>query len=67
MAMTQVNAKIDNKILEEFRDVIYTKKGLRKGDFKDSLEDALLDYILRYSKSQSAKEFVRNFKESKHN
>ena len=36
--MTQINAKIDEEILKEFRDVIYTRLGLRKGDFKKSLE-----------------------------
>lgn len=61
--MTQINAKIDEKILKEFRDVIYTRMGLKKGDFKKSLEDAMLDYILKYSKSPSAKEFAKRTKE----
>ncbi|MBI2005736.1 MAG: hypothetical protein HYS75_00365 [Nitrosopumilales archaeon] len=61
--MTQINAKIDEKVLKEFRDVIYTRMGLKKGDFKKSLEDAMLDYILKYSKSPSAKEFAKRTKE----
>ena len=60
--MTQINAKIDDKLLKEFRDVIYTRKGLRKGDFRDSLEEAMLEYILKYSKSETAKEFARHVK-----
>jgi len=63
--MTQINAKINDEILVEFRDVIYTRMGLRKGDFKKSLEDAMLDYILKYSKSDSAKDFARRSKEEK--
>ena len=60
--MTQINAKIDEDILKEFRDVIYTRLGLRKGDFKKSLEDAMLDYIIKYSKSENAKEFAKKTK-----
>ena len=60
--MTQINAKIDEEILKEFRDVIYTRLGLRKGDFKKSLEDAMLDYIIKYSKSENAKEFAKKTK-----
>ncbi len=60
--MTQINAKIQDEILKEFRDVIYNRMGLKKGDFKKSLEDAMLDYILKYSKSPSAKEFAKRAK-----
>ena len=60
--MTQINAKIDEEILKEFRDVIYTRLGLRKGDFKKSLEEAMLDYIIRYSKSDGAKDFAKRAK-----
>jgi len=62
MVMTQINAKIEDKILEEFRDVIYIRKGLKKGDLKESLEEAMLDYILKYSKSETAKEFAKRVK-----
>lgn len=60
--MTQINAKVDEEILKEFRDVIYTRMGLRKGDFKKSIEEAMLDYILKYSRSESAKDFARRAK-----
>ena len=63
--MSQINAKIDDHIIDEFRDVIYKKKGLKKGDFKESLEEAMLDYITRYSKTESAKQFVKHYKETK--
>lgn len=63
--MTQINAKIDETILTEFRDVIYTRMGLRKGDFKKSLEDAMLDYILKYSKNETAKDFAKRAKAEK--
>jgi len=38
--MTQITANLDDALLKEFRDVIYNKSGLRKGDFKKSLEEA---------------------------
>lgn len=63
--MTQINAKIQDEILKEFRDVIYNRMGLKKGDFKKSLEDAMLDYIIKYSKSASAKEFAKRAKAEK--
>lgn len=62
MVMTQINAKIDDKILNEFREVIYKRKGLRKGDFKKSLEEAIIEYVLKYSKSKTAKQFAKNAK-----
>ena len=60
--MPQINAKIDEDILTEFRDVIYTKHGLKKGDFKKTLEDAMLEYIIKYSKSENAKDFAKRIK-----
>ena len=60
--MTQITANLDDRLLKEFRDVIYHKSGLRKGDFKKSLEEAMLDYIIRYSKSDGAKDFAKRAK-----
>lgn len=60
--MPQINAKINDEVLKEFRDVIYTRMGLKKGDFKKSLEDAMLDYILKYSKNEEAKDFAKRTK-----
>ena len=48
--MTQITANLDDRLLKEFRDVIYNKSGLRKGDFKKSLEDAIKEYIVRHQK-----------------
>jgi len=56
--MTLINANIDSDLLKQFRDVIYRRRGLRKGDFKDSVEEAMLDFIIKYSNSDSAKEFA---------
>ena len=61
--MSQINAKIDEEILKEFRHIIYKQRGLRKGDFKKSLEDAMLDYILKYSDSDTAKNFAKRAKD----
>lgn len=63
--MSQINAKIDEEVLKQFRDVIYQKRGLKKGDFKDSIEEAMLDYIMRYSNSDSAKEFAKRTKDER--
>ncbi|MGI0083328.1 MAG: hypothetical protein ACREAG_08510 [Nitrosopumilaceae archaeon] len=48
--------------MKEFRDVIYVKYGLKRGDFKKAVEDAMLDYISSRSKSSSARDFVRRKK-----
>ena len=60
--MTQITANLDDRLIKEFRDVIYNKSGLRKGDFKKSLVEAMLDYIIRYSKSDGAKDFAKRAK-----
>jgi hypothetical protein len=44
-----INAKIDDKLVKEFRHVIYNRHGLKKGDFKNALEEAMLDYIRKYA------------------
>ena len=51
--MVQITANLDAKILKEFRDVIYNKSGLRKGDFKNSLEEAIQEYITKHSNKNS--------------
>ena len=47
--MAIINAKIDDKLVKEFRHVIYSRHGLKKGDFKNALEEAMLDYIRKYA------------------
>jgi hypothetical protein len=47
--MVQITANLDEKLLKEFRSVIYVRYGLRKGDFKRSLEEAMTEYISKYS------------------
>ena len=51
--MAQITANLDDRLLKEFRDVIYNKSGLRKGDFKRSLEEAIKEYITKYSNKNS--------------
>ena len=60
--MTQITANLDDGLIKEFRDVIYNRSGLRKGDFKNSLEEAMFNYIIRYSKSDGAKDFAKRAK-----
>ena len=51
--MTQITANLDDRLLKEFRDVIYNRSGLRKGDFKKSLEAAIEEYITKHSNKNS--------------
>jgi hypothetical protein len=51
--MTVINAKIDDALVGQFRHVVYTKYGLRKGDFKKALQEAMLDYVRKYSPDNS--------------
>jgi len=51
--MTQITANLDDRLIKEFRDVIYNRSGLRKGDFKKSLEAAIEEYITKYSNKNS--------------
>lgn len=52
--MAVINAKVDDKLVKEFRHVIYERHGLKKGDFKNALEEAMFDYIQKYSHAKSA-------------
>ena len=47
--MGQITAKIDQEILDQFREIIYFKYGLRKGDFKKALEEAIKEYVEKYN------------------
>lgn len=46
--MTQITAKIDQEIINQFREIIYFKYGLKKGDFKKALEEAIKEYIEKH-------------------
>jgi hypothetical protein len=48
-----INAKVDDKLVKEFRHVIYERHGLKKGDFKNALEEAMVDYIQKYSHAKA--------------
>ena len=61
----QIAVEIDKEILARFRETIYHKTGLKKGDFKAAIEHAMLDYIIRYSKSKNSLDFVKRIKEEK--
>ena len=52
--MAIINAKIDDNLVKEFRHVIYSRHGLKKGDFKNALEEAMLDYIRKYAQEMQA-------------
>jgi hypothetical protein len=48
--VTTVFANIDDKLVQEFRSVIFKKCGLKKGDISKAIEEALQDYVKKYSK-----------------
>ena len=58
--MTQINTNIDDKILSEFRHIVYTRYGLRRGDITKSLEEVMLDYISNHTKSVTMKELGKS-------
>jgi len=60
--LTKINANIDDRVLKEFRDIIFTKSGLKRGDFKNTLEDAILDYVKKHNKSYNAKSYAKRVK-----
>ena len=62
--MTLISANIDEKILKEFRHVIFTSSGLKKGDFKKSLEAAMLDHIIKNSKGAMLDYIIKHNPES---
>ena len=51
--MSLINARIDDKLLKDFRHVVYVKYGLRKGDLTKALEEAIKDYVQKNSEKQS--------------
>jgi len=60
--MVQINAKIDDELVRKFRHVVYTKDGLKKGDFKKAIEEAMIDYIKKYSDSKLLREMAERAK-----
>lgn len=60
--MVQINAKIDDELVRKFRHVVYTKNGLKKGDFKKAIEEAMIDYIKKYSESKPVREMAERAK-----
>ncbi len=49
--MSYVNTGVDADILNEFRNVINSRRDLRKNRFSKTLEDAIRAYIVKYSKN----------------
>lgn len=52
MPMSLINARIDDKLLKDFRHVVYLKYGLKKGDLTKALEEAIKDYVQKNSESK---------------
>lgn len=53
--MSLINARIDDKLLKEFRHVVYVKYGLRKGDLTKALEEAIKDYVQKNAEAKQPK------------
>lgn len=49
--MSLINARVDDKLLKDFRHVVYVKYGLRKGDLTKALEEAIRDYVQKNQES----------------
>jgi len=45
--MGKMNLDIDEKVDKKFRDTIYKKKGMKKGNLTDAVEEAMLLWITR--------------------
>ena len=43
--MGKINLNIDDKVDKKFRDAVYKKKGMKKGNLTDSVEEAMLMWI----------------------
>ena len=62
--MGQINTQIDAQILKNFRAVIFTRYGLRRGDFKKALEEAMNDYVKKYGNSTDSSNLYNSLKTS---
>lgn len=40
-----MNLDIDDKVDKKFRDAVYKKKGMKKGNLTDSVEEAMLMWV----------------------
>ena len=47
--MSIINADVNDDIVKEFRNTIYDKSGLKRGDFQKSLQEAMQNYIIQNS------------------
>ncbi len=54
--MSLINARIDDKLLKDFRHVVYVKYGLKKGDLTKALEEAIRDYVQK--NAENAKKLI---------
>ena len=43
--MGKVNLSIDDKIEKKFREAVFKKKGMKKGNLTDAVEEAMLLWI----------------------
>lgn len=46
--MSQIGTKVNDDIMDAFRDTIYGKSRLKRGSIKYALEEAMQDYVLKY-------------------
>ena len=45
--MGKINLDIDEKVDRKFRDTIYKKKGMKKGNLTDAVEEAMLLWVMK--------------------
>jgi hypothetical protein len=58
--MSLINARIDDKLLKDFRHVVYVKYGLKKGDLTKALEEAIRDYVQKNSENAKKTNFSQD-------
>ena len=46
--MSKIATKVNDDIMDAFRDTIYGKSRLKRGSIKYALEEAMKNYILKY-------------------
>ena len=59
MCMSIFNTNVDDDIVQEFRNTIYDKSGLKRGDFQKALQEAIQDYTTKHSGSSQIRELPK--------
>jgi len=50
--MGKINVIVDDKIEKKFRDTVFKRKGMKKGNLTDSVEEAMLLWVSNDSEAK---------------